>query len=98
MSSCRFYGKNGMFGMLIDQGGNQCALIIESYSPCAMEIQKGVYVEIFCPIVDQRAQLATALLAKSGAAAREIKEPCKHDRLNEDGQCRQCGSDQRGGI
>lgn len=35
--SCRFYGKNGMHGRLIDSGGNECALIGHAYSPCAME-------------------------------------------------------------
>ena len=35
---CRFYGKNGMFGQLVDQGGNQCGLILDSYSPCQMEM------------------------------------------------------------
>ena len=27
-----------MFGRLIDSGGNECALILLSYSPCAMEM------------------------------------------------------------
>jgi hypothetical protein len=36
--SCRYYGKNGMFGRLIHQGGNQCALIVDRYAPCQMEV------------------------------------------------------------
>jgi hypothetical protein len=36
--SCPFYGKNGMFGRLIDQGGNQCGIIFRSYPPCQMEV------------------------------------------------------------
>ena len=38
---CPFYGKNGMFFEhfgLVDQGGNQCGLIFNAYSPCEMEI------------------------------------------------------------
>jgi len=36
---CPFYGFNGMFGVMMDSEGNQCALINDSYSPCQMEIQ-----------------------------------------------------------
>lgn len=36
---CPFYGFSGMFGTMIDQHGNQCALITGSYNPCQMEIQ-----------------------------------------------------------
>lgn len=36
--SCPFYGKNGMFGRLLDSGGNQCALIVTSYAPCVMQM------------------------------------------------------------
>lgn len=36
---CPFYGMHALpeFGTLLTQGGNQCGLIIESYSPCRME-------------------------------------------------------------
>ncbi len=37
---CPFYGFNGMFGSLIDQEGNQCGLITDSYSPCRMEVNE----------------------------------------------------------
>ena len=36
--ACPFYGFNAMMGILIDQNGNQCALITDSYSPCRMEM------------------------------------------------------------
>lgn len=35
---CRLYGKNGMFGRLIPSGGDECALITDTYSPCKMEM------------------------------------------------------------
>jgi hypothetical protein len=37
---CPFYGFNGSFGMMVDQEGNQCALLTNSYSPCRMEVNK----------------------------------------------------------
>ena len=37
---CPFYGFNGMFDVMIDSKGNQCALITDSHSPCQMEMQK----------------------------------------------------------
>lgn len=37
---CPFYGFRGMFGVLMDSKGNQCALITESYSPCQMEMRE----------------------------------------------------------
>jgi hypothetical protein len=38
--SCKFYGASGHpeFEKLLGSGGNQCALIVESFSPCRMEI------------------------------------------------------------
>lgn len=36
---CPFYGFNGMYGRLMDQNGNQCALLRESHSPCQMEVE-----------------------------------------------------------
>lgn len=41
---CPFYGKHAALvnspsgGLLAESGGNQCALIIESYAPCKLEI------------------------------------------------------------
>jgi hypothetical protein len=35
---CHFYGFFGGMGVMIDQEGNQCALITDSYSPCIMQI------------------------------------------------------------
>ncbi len=40
--ACPFYGFHMAFegfNAMIDQSGNQCALIKDSYSPCQMEIQ-----------------------------------------------------------
>ena len=36
--SCPFYGFYMAPGVLLDSEGNQCALIINSYSPCQMEM------------------------------------------------------------
>lgn len=55
--SCRFYGKNGMFGQLIDQGGNECGLIITSYSPCAMEMDGSAPDENTCSVVARARQI-----------------------------------------
>jgi hypothetical protein len=36
---CPFYGKHAVPWLpLIDSGGNQCALILDSFSPCFMEV------------------------------------------------------------
>jgi hypothetical protein len=39
--SCPFYGKHAVADdrfPLIDSGGNQCALILDSFAPCVMEV------------------------------------------------------------
>jgi hypothetical protein len=37
--ACPFYGFGGMFDdVLMDSGGNQCALKMRRYSPCEMEM------------------------------------------------------------
>jgi hypothetical protein len=44
MPQCLFYGKHAALvdspsgGVLTESGGNQCALIIESYAPCKLEL------------------------------------------------------------
>lgn len=48
--NCPYYGKNGMFGKLLPQGGNECALIITSYSPCAMEMDGEEPEAARCPL------------------------------------------------
>lgn len=37
--SCPFYGKHASVevGAIVEQHGNQCAIIVNSYSPCLME-------------------------------------------------------------
>jgi hypothetical protein len=37
---CKFYGAAASIKqeLLIDTGGNQCALIVEAHAPCRMEI------------------------------------------------------------
>ena len=52
--SCRFYGKHwagSTFG-LVDQCGNQCAMIIGAYSPCALEINGHTPDETVCPLAE----------------------------------------------
>jgi len=41
--SCPFYGKCAipMLQRVVSQNGNQCALIMESFSPCRMEVHGG---------------------------------------------------------
>ena len=38
-SDCAFQGFSGMSDVMMDSGGNQCALKIDSYSPCQMEMR-----------------------------------------------------------
>jgi hypothetical protein len=38
----------------------------------------------------------TFVTLKERAEHEACHVPCKHDRLNEDGICRKCGTDQRG--
>jgi hypothetical protein len=55
--SCRFYGFHAVKEnqILVAQGGNQCALVEASYSPCCMEI-KGQQPEwATCPLNTPRA-------------------------------------------
>lgn len=44
MPRCPFYGKHAvpLMRVLIEQGGNQCALVTSSYSPCRVEMAGGV--------------------------------------------------------
>lgn len=44
--NCPFYGKHAVAmeklgGVLVDSGGNQCAIIARSFSPCVMEVWLG---------------------------------------------------------
>ncbi len=36
---CPFYGFSEAMGVFMDQKGNQCPLILSSYSPCRMEVE-----------------------------------------------------------
>ena len=56
--SCRFYGKNGMYGRLLEQGGNECALIVSHFAPCVMERDGDRVDEARCPLVAHAQQLA----------------------------------------
>lgn len=46
MKGCKFYGFCSFpdLKVMVTQGGNQCALISEAYSPCRMEV-RGLAVE-----------------------------------------------------
>ena len=46
---CPFYGFNGMFRVFLDSSGNQCALVVDSYSPCGMEMEKQTPDWTKCP-------------------------------------------------
>jgi hypothetical protein len=47
---CPFYGLHSAQGALIDTSRNQCALIIESYSPCQMEVDGQTPYWETCPL------------------------------------------------
>ena len=50
---CPFYGFHYFDGIFMDQRGNQCALITESYSPCRMELNKQKVSWENCPLNTQ---------------------------------------------
>jgi hypothetical protein len=39
---CPFYGFFGGLGIMMDQEGNQCALIRDSYSPCPLKMNDDI--------------------------------------------------------
>ena len=41
-TACPFYGMHAVpeMRLLVSQNGNQCALILDAYSPCRMEMRK----------------------------------------------------------
>jgi hypothetical protein len=51
---CHYYGKSHIVyqrsGQLVDQHGNECALVYTSYSPCQMETRSYPVCEDLCPI------------------------------------------------
>lgn len=58
--SCRFYGKNGMFGELVEQHGNECGLVVTDYEACAFERDHpgDRADEARCPLVEQARRVA----------------------------------------
>lgn len=54
VSTCRFYGMSHaalrVFGVLHDQGGNECALVFDSFAPCKMARLDYLPDETRCPI------------------------------------------------
>ncbi|HTB10968.1 MAG TPA: hypothetical protein VK752_05330 [Bryobacteraceae bacterium] len=81
--SCPFYGKYA--GMtttaIVEQLGNQCAIIVRSYSPCVMETSLGVEPDASkCELLNAAGLLrevyATyARRAEAAAAAAALKVP-----------------------
>ena len=65
--SCPFYGKHAAVEVnaIVGQGGNQCALIIDSYAPCVME-QRGLAVDAYDCDLLQVASRLRASLARQG--------------------------------
>jgi hypothetical protein len=53
-AGCRYYGKSHAAleaaGVLVDQHGNECAVVFTSFAPCKMEIDTFVPNETICPI------------------------------------------------
>lgn len=51
--ACRYYGRSHailrMFGELVNQRGNECAVVFDSYSPCKMETLGYQPDETRCP-------------------------------------------------
>jgi hypothetical protein len=73
--SCPFYGKSHAAlqtaGVLMDQGGNECALIFDSYAPCRMEMAGLAPDWASCPLREQ--------LHMIGAPAACLIEPPRPD-------------------
>lgn len=55
---CPFYGFFAYNGMMMDQRGNQCAVITESYSPCHMQMKKQIPDWNKCPFNHEESQCA----------------------------------------
>lgn len=62
---CRFYGMSGIAGTLKPSYGNQCALVTNSHSPCAMETLGKLPDEETCSLI---AMLAAQVLGKKSIA------------------------------
>jgi len=60
---CPFYGFHMAMGMLMDQSGNQCALITDSYSPCQMEIRSQTPNWNECPLNNEENSRALEKIA-----------------------------------
>lgn len=56
-SGCVFYGKSGLLKSLdpehplVPTGGNQCALLVDRYFPCCMEVEGQVAKGGTCPVI-----------------------------------------------
>jgi hypothetical protein len=51
--SCVFYGKSGVANfMLVETHGNQCALVVTSHHPCAMEMEGVAPDDKQCPLIE----------------------------------------------
>ena len=48
--NCPFYGRAALLGRFVDQFVNQCALIVGSFSPCAMELASRPVDWNDCPV------------------------------------------------
>ena len=99
--SWRFYGRCAKFAAHrapIEQGGNECALILHSYAPCAMEVSGETPDEQTCPVIARAAnyvgQLPTDLtvadraerwLRSKGAGQWFISYACIRFELLHDG-------------
>ena len=59
MPRCPFYGKHAvpLIQVLVEQGGNECALITASYSPCRVEMAGGAPDLENCELNGSRAAL-----------------------------------------
>jgi hypothetical protein len=74
--SCRFYGRNGMFGRLLESGGNECALIRHAYSPCRMLMRGETPDESCCDLVRAHGGVEAALVRIAGGhLARVVHTP-----------------------
>jgi hypothetical protein len=81
--SCPFYGKHAYLldppGM-VDQHGNQCAIIVHSYSPCVMEVSLGMKPDAQQCLLLESAGLLRAVYeakARRGQALIELKHQVK---------------------
>jgi len=74
---CPFYGFYGAMGVFLDQKGNQCSLIVDSYSPCQMEKEGDAPDWNLCPFNNRDNQPIIKQITKTWRVFPDEFQPLK---------------------